>query len=103
MSHDSSDESVKERASENPTNGAVLLVTSPVLVHVVNASATECQLLIGHTQNSVPTNQQTMANVSIESRNRFLYIENKREIIVFIFIGWYILLDSLDLFPRFEI
>ena len=36
--------STEAKALENPTNGALYLVISPLLVHVVNALVTDCQL-----------------------------------------------------------
>ena len=40
----STEAKVEAKALENQTNGAVYLVISPPLVHVVNALVTDCQL-----------------------------------------------------------
>jgi len=74
---------VETKALENSTNGALYLVISPLLVHVVNLSVSDCQLRL-----------KSLTKLIIFLS--WLYIKHMTDRIVLIFIFW-LILDFLNL------
>ena len=76
---------VETKALENSTNGALYLVISPLLVHVVNLSVSDCQLRL-----------KSLTKLIIFLS--WLYIKHMTDRIVLIFIFWLILdFDNLKI------